>query len=266
MLALTAAVPALVRNHQLAALEDRLTAEAQLAADYAAAQLARGDRANLDTVAKRLGSRAETRITFVAPDGVVLGESHQDLAQVGNHADRREVRQALAGGRGIDLHRSETVGYEMLYVAVPILDGGRVLGVARAALPLSQVNALVDQLVSTLLVAAAVAGLLALVVALLAASWITRPLADVTRLASALSIDPAYHGRLRQPNGPAEVVQLGRTLDRLATSVQESLERVGAERDRLDAVLAYLADGVVIVDGLGRVTRLNATAERLLGM
>jgi len=269
MLALAALVPALVRAHQLAALEDRLAAEAQLAADYATtvlAELAEDGPASLDALAKRLGASADTRFTFVAPDGAVLGESHQDLAQVGSHADRREVRAALAGDRGVDLHRSETVGYEMLYVAVPIVQDGRVVGVARAALPLSQVNALVAQLVSTLLLAAGGAGLVALVVALLAASWITRPLGDVARLAATLSIDPAYRGRLRQPAGPTEIVQLGQTLDRLAAAVQESLQRVGAERDRLDAVLAHLADGVVIVDSRGRVAHLNAAAERLLGM
>jgi two-component system, OmpR family, phosphate regulon sensor histidine kinase PhoR len=266
LLVLTAIVPALARAHQLAALEDRLAAEAQLVADYAARTLARDGPAALDDLAKRLGAPSETRITIIAPDGTVLGESDLALALVGNHADRPEVRQALAGGRGVDRHHSETVGYDMLYVAVPIVDGARLLGVARAALPLSQVESLVDQLVRALLLAAAGAGLLALCAALLAAGWITRPLSDVSRLAAALAGDPGYHAQPRPATGPAEIVQLGETLDRLAGAVRDSLERVGAERDRLDAVLAHLADGVLIVDGSGRVARLNAAAERLLGM
>src|SRR2546421_12873284 len=93
LLALPAVVPALARAHQLAALEDRLAGEAQLVADYAATTLAREGVAGLDGLAKRLGSRSETRITIIAPDGVVLGESELDLASVGNHADRRGVRQ-----------------------------------------------------------------------------------------------------------------------------------------------------------------------------
>ena len=77
--------------------------------------------------------------------------------------------EALAGGRGVDRRHSETVGDDMLYVAVPIVDGERVVGVARTALPLSQVDSLVDELVRALLLAAAGAGLLALCAALLAA-------------------------------------------------------------------------------------------------
>src|SRR5581483_9869573 len=61
-----------------------------------------------------------------------------------------------------------------------------------------------------------------------------------------------------------EVVQLATMLQRLARAVQASLERVGAERDRLDAVLANLADGVVMVDGTGRVVRLNPAAAQIL--
>src|SRR5690606_12863152 len=111
MVALAALVPALARAHQLAALENRLAAEAQIVAETASAPLAGGDRSSLDALAKRLGQHSRTRITIVLPDGTVVGESHQDLGQVGNHAGRPEIQQALAGERGVDLHHSETVGY-----------------------------------------------------------------------------------------------------------------------------------------------------------
>jgi two-component system phosphate regulon sensor histidine kinase PhoR len=48
--------------------------------------------------------------------------------------------------------------------------------------------------------------------------------------------------------------------------VHNSLERVAAERDRLDTVLANLADGVVMIDGRGRVMRLNPAAAQFLRM
>jgi len=295
MLPLAAVVPQIARAHQIAALEGRLTDEAQIVADYAATlQASRSPDQPLllapdpawDRLAKRLGERAETRITLIALDGTVVGESHQDLAQVGNHASRREVQQALAQGHGVDQHLSETVGYAMLYVAVPIRAGDTVIGVARAALALAEVDQLVAALTHALLLAAAGAGLLALLVALVAAETISRPLAQLTHLAAVLAEDPARApvsgpvarvptGADAAPDGaqwlstPAtwsarEVVQLATMLQRLARAVQASLERVGAERDRLDAVLANLADGVVMVDGTGRVVRLNPAAAQIL--
>jgi two-component system phosphate regulon sensor histidine kinase PhoR len=295
MVPLAAIVPQVARAHQVATLEGRLTDEAQIVADYVATlQASRppGTSALLapdpawDRLAKRLGERADTRITLIALTGTVVGESHQDLAQVGNHASRREVRDALATGHGVDEHVSETVGYAMLYVAVPIREGDRVIGVSRAALALADVDRLVDTLTQGILLAAAGAGLLALVVALLAAGTIARPLALLTRQAAALADDPTRPSPAppdtappgaagetapaRWPAAPVrtsarEVIQLAGALDRLTRAVQASLARVGAERDRLDAVLANLADGVVMIDGAGRIARLNPAATQLLG-
>lgn len=202
MLVLAAVVPGLAQAHQLAALQDRLSDEAQLLADYVASELAMGRSADLDALAKRLGQRGQARFTIIALDGTVVGESHEDLAQVGNHADRREVRQALAEGRGVDLHYSETVGYEMLYVAVPIVRDGAVAGIARAALPLSEVNRLVAELTRAILLAAAGGGVLAMMVAFFAARAITRPLAQLTRQAAVLARDP-LRGSSSNPATPS---------------------------------------------------------------
>jgi two-component system phosphate regulon sensor histidine kinase PhoR len=288
MLPLAAVVPQLARAHQIAALEGRLTDEAEIVADYVATlQASRSAGAALllapdpawDALAKRLGERAETRITLIALDGTVVGESHQDLAQVENHASRREVQQALAQGHGVDEHLSETVGYAMLYVAVPIRTGATTIGVARTALPLADVDRLVAALTQAILAAAAGAGLLALLAALMAARTIARPLARLTDLATTLANDPTRPlvrspsedgslspGWLDRPVGwsASEVWQLTAALQRLTRAVQSSLERVAAERDRLDAVLANLADGVVMIDGAGRVVRLNPAASQIL--
>jgi PAS domain S-box-containing protein len=52
-------------------------------------------------------------------------------------------------------------------------------------------------------------------------------------------------------------------------STQEELmkanERISREKDRLDTTLRSIADAVVTVDGGGRITLLNAVAERMIG-
>src|SRR5581483_11404800 len=174
-------------------------------------------------------------------------------------------------GHGVDEHLSETVGYAMLYVAVPIRADNTAIGVARAALPLADVDRLVATLTRAILLAAAGGGLVALLAALVAAGTISRPLMHLTDLATTLADDPTRPLVLGSPGatatptvgvarpGPwsaAEVWQLTAALDRLTRAVHSSLERVADERDRLDAVLANLADGVVMIDAAGRVARL----------
>jgi hypothetical protein len=48
-------------------------------------------------------------------DGVTLGESHEDRAEMENHLLRPEVQQALKAGQGSSTRYSTTLGYEMMY-------------------------------------------------------------------------------------------------------------------------------------------------------
>src|SRR5262249_2189797 len=83
------------------------------------------------------GSRpTASRVTVIAADGRVLGDSEvavDDLPRVENHGTRPEVLAAFAGGVGRDRRTSATIGASLLYVALPITDDGKVIGVIRVA-------------------------------------------------------------------------------------------------------------------------------------
>lgn len=98
----------------------------------------------------------ELRLTFIAPDGTVLGDTDADTEE--DHSGRPEVEQALTEGWGSDVRRSSTTGITTAYVAYRFADGV----VGRAAESVSSVNALVVQGV----VGFVLAGVLALVFAL----------------------------------------------------------------------------------------------------
>ena len=94
---------------------------------------------SLDTLAKKLGDQTDTRVTIIALDGTVLGDSEEDPATMENHADRPEVMDALATGVGESTRYSTTLEQEMMYVAVPISYQDEILGIARVSLPLTAV-------------------------------------------------------------------------------------------------------------------------------
>src|SRR5262245_52145588 len=74
-------------------------------AEVAAAQLCPLDagpdaRANQDAACDRLADALHARVTLIAPDGSLVGDSSVDadrLASIESHATRTEVREALAG-------------------------------------------------------------------------------------------------------------------------------------------------------------------------
>ena len=101
----------------------------------------------------------ELRLTFISPDGAVLGDTDAETEE--DHSGRPEVEQALADGWGGDVRRSATTGITTVYVAYRFADGV----VGRAAQSVSSVNALVLPGI----IAFVCAGVLALVLALILA-------------------------------------------------------------------------------------------------
>src|SRR4051794_15643904 len=79
-------------------LGDRLDAEARLIALAAAPAVAAGDSGRVDALARTVAPAIGARVTLIAADGVVLGDSEAEPGTMENHADRPEVAAVLAGG------------------------------------------------------------------------------------------------------------------------------------------------------------------------
>src|SRR4029079_8028591 len=129
----------------------------------------------LDLLAKRIGSDASVRVTFVATDGTLLGESDEVRRPMESTGSRPESVPAVAGREGRAVRFSTTVGRDLLYVAVPVRIGENIVGVSRLALPRVAVDALAARLSLSLLAAAVIAALVAIVAAWIIQRLIARP-------------------------------------------------------------------------------------------
>lgn len=63
------------------------------------------------------------RMTWIGTDGTVLFDSEADTAQMENHLEREEVRQALSEGYGESIRYSNTLADKQLYAAQRLPDG-----------------------------------------------------------------------------------------------------------------------------------------------
>ena len=175
-----AAVPGIATQHEIDVLGSRLASEAALAGDLSRDDFVRADADALDALAKRIAIDASVRVTFVGTDGTVLGESDEDRRTMENHATRPEIVPALAGREGRAVRHSATVGRDLLYVAVPVRSGDRIVGVSRLALPLVAVDALAGTLSLSLLAAAVAAAFVAILAAWVIQRAIARPIELLT--------------------------------------------------------------------------------------
>ena len=265
MVGLAAYLSALMRDAHLDDLETQLTVEAKAIGDALTTSPA-WERVggNLDLLARHYADLLDARVTLISADGVVLGESHEDRTEMDNHLYRPEVQQALSEGRGSSIRFSRTVGYEMMYVAIPVTKGGRVAGIARVALPLRQIEANVARLRWAVVGAALLTALGATLLALVIAERTARPVRRLTEVVQRMA-EGDLSARLL-PMTQDEVGSLTRAFNQMSDRLRGTIHTLIEERGRLAAVLDNMADGAIITDGEGRVRLINPAAARLLGI
>ena len=95
----------------------------------------------LRQIAKISGSR----VTLVDVQGKVFADSEKNINQLENHFNRPEVQEARLKGKGKSIRFSQSLGVEMLYVAVPIQTKAQITGYVRLARPLHDVQSLVEK-------------------------------------------------------------------------------------------------------------------------
>ena len=113
----TAIVAASWRVYEGAA-EQALLSQAEA---YASTLESQKDLAMEDTLSHLVF--VDTRCTLIADDGTVLFDNLVDASSMENHADREEVKAARDGQKSVVLRKSDTLGADTLYAAVPVGDG-----------------------------------------------------------------------------------------------------------------------------------------------
>ena len=257
------------RNNQR--IEETLVAEAGLAADL----ISRGSLAppastelndliaEFDPEADRIGRLLDSRVTFIARDGRVVGDSAEPLAAVAtmeNHGSRPEVIEARQKGIGMARRHSDTINVDMLYVAVPVMHP--VIAFVRVALPLSDIR---QQLESTVLAAGAALGIALL--SAIAIGWLfssrighrVRAIAAVATRYRAGDLSPA-----RLDFGEDELGAVARALDNSVQVVGRQLAEQARDRSRMEAILGGMVEGVIVVDAQGRLQLANDAARKML--
>jgi two-component system, OmpR family, phosphate regulon sensor histidine kinase PhoR len=246
-------------------IEQALVNQARLAAETLSHREP-ATSAALDVEADALGRLISARVTFIAPDGSVVGDSQLSAAElkaVENHADRLEFQQARQSGLGISRRYSETLRVDMLYVAVPVRnDAIPQLALARLAVPLTEEREQMANIVSTAAYSAAAALATALFAAWLTAAILSRRIAAFA--ATAQQYVGTDYARLTRDYGDDEIGSVARVLDDALREMHRRAGELATDRARMEAILIGMTEGVLALDGNGRVVLANAAARHLL--
>jgi len=245
-------------------IERDLVAKTRLAAELLSHQLD-VPATRIDDEADVLGGEIGARVTLIAPDGTVVGDSAEDgaaLAALENHGQRPEVVLARERGLGVERRYSTTLGAELLYVALPTRNPA--IATVRLALPLTEIDTEVGEVWR--LAAWALGGglLVALGLAWGASALLSRRLTAIAAVARRYA-----EGDFSHPShdyGDDEIGTVARVLDGSVQELGRRIEELSRDRARMTAILTGMIEGVLVVNVQGKVRLVNDAARAMLGL
>lgn len=217
----------------------------------------------LDRLANQFGQDSTVRITFIAADGQVLGDSQQDgeaLRGMANYATQPEVQKALQNSLGEAIQATTTRTPSMLIVAMPFNhpQGGR--GVVRTAIIVSDLSSLIH-LRGLLFGAGLLFIVFGLFVSNLSAQWMFRPLRYVVERAQEMT--STAHAPQINMQGNDTVAGLANSFNFLAAEKEETLARLSEQQAKMATVLHSMEEGVIAVDKQRLITLMSRSALEL---
>lgn len=252
-----------IRHHYIESLTDRLQ-NTGLALRPTVVPLLDKNRVDaLNALVRNIGKEANTRITVIDAKGVVLADSQEDPKKMENHGARPEVVEAHSGKTGQALRFSSTENQEMLYVAIPLQENGKVVGVLRTSLFLTQIESLLFSLKIEILKVALIIAILSLIGALLFSNSLSRPIKELMSAASRIgSGDLSVRVFLKKRD---EIGKLADTFNYMSEQFSTSFSELSREKEELDAVISSLKEGLVVLDKRGVILHCNESFKILAG-
>ena len=161
----------------------------------------------LRRLARRYAADTAGRVVITDNEGIAVVDSAALTTVPRSFANRPEFRAALGGDVASGTRHSQTLGYDLLYVAVPVASGGVVHGAVRVTYPTSELDRRVRNYWLVLAGIAAIVVAAAALVGLRFARWIRGPLEGL-EVAAAEAGAGDLTARAPVPDGPPELRQL----------------------------------------------------------
>jgi two-component system phosphate regulon sensor histidine kinase PhoR len=205
---------------------------------------------------------SNSRVTLVDAQGKVLADSEKDIAQLENHFSRPELQESRLRGKGKSIRFSQSIGVDMLYVAIPMKFKSQITGYVRLARPLHDVQSMIEKVYQSIFLAMMIVAVVAFVIALIFSYRLAAPIRSLEK----------FTERLRQgePSGTIilktsdETKNLADNINYLVDELQSQIRLANEEKSKLMTAFTSMTEGVLILNAEDKIEFVNQALSNML--
>ncbi len=190
------------------------------------------------------------RITWIDSDGTVLYDSVADPAQMDNHSDRIEFKEAIESSVGRSIRYSNTLSEKTIYYALRLTDGS----VIRVAATQYSIWIILVGMTRPILVVLFAAFIISAIITYHVSKRIVKPLNEID---------------LEHPENAVSYDEITPLLKRIAHQNREISKNMGElkrQREEFSTITENMSEGFLVVDNLAKILSHNQSALNLLGI
>jgi two-component system sensor histidine kinase VicK len=223
--------------------------------------------AQIKSILSEINNSSVDEVRVVDSKGTIRGTNDvNDQAIIGQKTTDRNIKNAIYNNRSYTKNTYDTQDNSRYYISIVPLynsnstgNSNQLVGVLYVRANMKSVYNTINSIMVIFASASLIAIALGLVIAIIIARAITRPIEEMKQQTQRIARGD-YAGQVRVYSDD-ELGQLAGAINNLSIRVEEAQESTEAERRRLDSVLAHMSDGVIATDRRGNITIINETAS-----
>lgn len=193
------------------------------------------------------------RATVVDPSGSVVYDNFSDPSSMENHAERKEIKEALNGDIGKDVRLSNTLNKDTYYYASLMADGN----VIRLS---KQTESILGSFMKVVPLILLMSILLILVLLLINKKLVDKLLLPIDYAAEHLHRDDFNTAKIDVYD---ELSPFIRTIERKNKDIKGYIESLETKESTVNEILRNMNEGLVLIDTDLKVVQLNDASKKL---
>ncbi len=180
-----------------------------------------------------------------------------------DHANRPEIQEAKVRGLGRSTRYSNTLGEEMMYVAIAVKEGGEIHGYLRLARPLVEVRKTTEAFNRVLANSFLLITVSSLLIAFLFSYKLSTPILEMEQFTERLRKGEA--GGTLMIESSDEMGQLAKNINYLVEELRSQIKSLNEEKGKVEAAFASAIEGVIILNSQDRIEAVNKSLKEMIG-